>query len=94
MTQQAFPYTTFWDSSGAPLVDGYVLLRLSQDAHSPNGLICGGKDVLISLDAAGVMESVPQVWPNSQLTPSGSSYIYQAYRADGQLAFGPESVTL
>lgn len=94
MAQVAFPYTTFLDPSGAPLSNGYVLISLSQDVQSPNGLLCRGMDTRVQLDSNGVMVAIPQVWQAVSLQPSGTWYLYSAYAADGQLALGPEAIVI
>lgn len=94
MSQQPFPYTTFTDPEGAALSNGYVVITLSQDAQSPNGLICGGMELRVQLNTSGVMSTVPQLWQNSDLNPSGTRYLYSAYTADGELVLGPEPVVM
>lgn len=94
MAQIAFPYTTFIDPSGNALSNGYVIVYVSQDAHSPGGLLCGGMELRVQLDSSGVMSPVPQLWQNSDLQPAGTFYLYAAYAADGQLVLGPEPVTI
>lgn len=94
MSQVAFPLTSFTDSTGAPLVNGSAEIRISNDVQSSTGQICAGMKLVVPLNSSGVMTSVPQVWPNASLSPSGSTYILSAYTSEGELAYGPESITI
>lgn len=94
MSQVSFPYTTFTDPSGNPLADGYVLINVNVDVQSPSGLLCGGMSLRVDLNGSGVMESIPNVWPNSFLLPGDSYYVLRTYSSDGQLASGPDKVTV
>ena len=94
MAQVAFPVTTFTDANDNPLANGYVLIRVSTDVQASSGQLCAGMSVRVELNGSGVMSSVPQVWPNNELSPSGSVYILSAYTADGELVYGPEPVTV
>jgi len=92
MARQAFPYTTFTDPSGNVLSNGYILLELNEDVKSPSGSLCQGMTLRGTLDANGALVSVPQVWPNSQLSPSDSYYILRGFTSDGELVLGPLKV--
>ena len=94
MAQASFPVTTFTDANDNPLANGYALISMSTDVQSSGGQICAGAAERVTLNASGVMSAVPQVWPNNELSPIGSTYILSAYTADGELVYGPEPVTV
>jgi hypothetical protein len=94
MARVAFPITVFYDSSGAPLANGYVKISLTQDAMSPTGQVCGSCSLNVVLDNTGTMASVPQVYPCSQLNPTSVQYVVIAYTASGERASGPDFVTV
>ena len=91
-SRKSFPYTTFTTSTGDPLSGGYILIYLSDDAKAPDGLICRGMTLQVSLDINGVVVYTPQVWPNDVISPSGTYYVVSAYSASGALTLGPEKV--
>jgi hypothetical protein len=97
---------SFQDNEGNPLADGYLLMQLSQDAQAqiggfPSGQICSRIKVKVPLDSNGNVQGTPGdnlgpicVWPNSGLAPTGTTYAVWAYTADGQLAWGPQYLTV
>lgn len=94
MAQVDFPYTTFSDPLGRPLSNGMAVITLNTDVQSPNGQLCAGLEVSVPLDSDGEMTSVPQVWQNASLSPTGSVYILRAYSSAGELVFGPMQITV
>jgi hypothetical protein len=94
MARVAFPITVFYDPSGAPLANGYVKVSLTQDAMSPTGQVCGSCSLNVVLDSTGTMVSVPQVYPCSQLNPATVQYVITAYTSSGEIASGPDFVTV
>jgi len=84
MARVAFPLTTFQDSDGNPVSFGYVLVQLSEDAQTPTPeQIASSRLATISLDVNGAVLGSPMVWPNAELTPSDSVYIYSVYSQVG-----------
>lgn len=85
----------FQDVQGNKLASGYLLMTLSQDASvsSPASQIAAGYTVKILLDANGnVSTTTPQyVWPNDVLSPTNTFYSVNAYTANGELVWGPNS---
>lgn len=94
MARVNFPLTVFQDLDGSALALGSVVIRISQDVMATSGQVCAGMSLTVALDNTGTMVSVPQVWPNAQLTPTGSTYVLEAYRASGQRVLGPMNVTV
>lgn len=84
-----FPLTTFTDSEGSPLSNGYLIIRINTDALSPVGQLCSQLLVRVPLDEDGVIEGTPQFQPNISLMPTGTYYVLRAYTESGQLALGP-----
>jgi len=87
MAQVSFPITTYLDSSGKPLANGYLLINLTFDAAigTTSSQVCAGLKVQVNLDSNGVITGSPVFWQNSSLSPSGSMYVVEAYEANGQL---------
>lgn len=81
----------FQDCEGNPLVNGYLLLRLSQDGTVNDSQICAGVQIKITLDGSGSIVSGQNVWGNDQLLPVNSYYIVTGYNANGQLSWGPNN---
>lgn len=86
----------FQDISGNLLVNGYLLMELSQDAVVPNtpaSQVVSGYTVKISLDSSGNVVSSPAqyVWPNDVLVPNSTFYNVSGYTAEGQLVWGPNA---
>ncbi len=91
-TTNALTGGSFQDSLGDLLVNGYLIMQLSQDAQV-NGTtqITAGSKIRINLNSSGSVSTSPNqsVWPNDVLSPSGTFYIVTAYSANGQLVWGP-----
>lgn len=94
MARTNFPLQTFEDADGTPLSGGHVKIGISSDVYSPDGQICAGMTLTVALDNSGAMTSIPQVWPNASLVPSGSYYVLSVYSAVGLRVSGPTSVTV
>ena len=79
---------SFQDASGQPLSLGHLEWRLSHDSNicvlgGPSGSqIVAGIMVKTYLDMSGNILS-GQLWPNDQLTPSGSYYTVRAFDQNG-----------
>lgn len=85
MARVAFPITTFTDPEGDPLSFGYVILTVSTDAMTPdNEQIAQGLGAVIKLDIDGQVTNNPMVWPNAELNPADTAYIYSVFTAMGQ----------
>jgi hypothetical protein len=95
MAKVAFPITIFTDSEDNALSFGYVFLNVSEDVSTPNSTQIGqGSVVTITLDENGTVEGSPTVWPNAELQPSGSTYVYSVYSAMGQLVADQVTLTV
>lgn len=83
--QGLLPITHFETSEGVPVANGYVLIRLSQDAQVPSlpAQICAGISSRIDLDENGDTEGQSVVWANSALLPSGTFYLVDVFTAQG-----------
>lgn len=84
----------FQDAAGNLLSDGYLLMELSQDGVvNSDEQVAAGIVLKILLDANGNVATSPAqyVWPNDVISPSGTFYTVSAYKADGQLVWGPNS---
>ena len=82
----------FQDTAGNVLVDGYLILQLSQDSTvNTNTMICSGYEIKIPLNSSGSVASSPAyyVWTNDLISPSTTFYTIYAYSANGQLVWGP-----
>lgn len=85
MSRVAFPLSTFEDSDGNPISFGRVLVNLSKDVQTPTPeQIAATFTAVINLDVNGMVLGNPEVWPNSELVPSDSVYIYSVYSELGQ----------
>lgn len=94
MARTDFPNQTFQDLDGSPLVLGYIVIRISNDAMASDGQVCAGMSLTVPLDTVGTVTYIPQVWPNGELTPDDSTYVLEAFRANGQRVLGPLNVTV
>ena len=84
----------FQDSEGNPLANGYLELKLNQDALVTGvGNICSGITITILLDVNGTVISSPAqyVWANDQMLPVNSYYRVTGFTAAGQMAWGPNN---
>lgn len=80
----------FQDAFGNPLASGYLLLTLSHDEQgASSSQVVGGLTVRVPLDNTGNVVPNISVWANDTLTPSGSFYLVQIFKADGKLVSSP-----
>jgi hypothetical protein len=56
--------------------------------------ICAGRVTRIPLDSNGTIIGSPVFWPNDELQPSGTYYVYRVRSAAGQQVVGPSKVVL
>lgn len=63
----------FLRPDGSPAANAKLLLKLSQDASSPNGQI-EASQVTVQLDVNGNIPANTQVWANDELQPAGTFY--------------------
>jgi hypothetical protein len=88
-TRASLPQTTFTDSEGQPLANGYLDIRLSKDAQVPvlNFQLTAGITTRIDLDANGTVTGTGTVllYPNLSLLPADTFYRLQVFSAEGQL---------
>jgi hypothetical protein len=84
----------FQDAEGNVLALGYLIWELSHDENfsaGPSQIVAGLK-LKVSLNSSGSVASSPAVmiYSNDVLTPTGSFYIVQAYKADGTQAWADQ----
>jgi hypothetical protein len=91
-----FPVNQYALANGKPLANGNLLIHLNYDALSPNGQIGARIKNNVVLGDAGQIAALdgPTFWPNSQLKPSNSVYILEAFNADGLRVLGPIPVSV
>lgn len=96
MAQTPFPISAFQLANGTAVSNGRVVINLSKDATATTGPIAAKIKVSVKLDINGEITSTPppQFWPNSELEPEDTYYIYQVYNGDGQPITGPLYVTI
>lgn len=95
MPREAFPIQTFDDAAGNPLSLGYLLIRLSKDARTPDDGQLGAQVVSrVDLDANGAITSGPTFWGNSAMSPADTVYLLSAFTAAGQQVLHDEPVTV
>lgn len=84
MALVAFPISVFQDADGNPVSFGRVLVNLSEDATTPASTQIGAASVaVINLDVNGAVIGSPLVWPNAELNPTDSVYVYSVYSQVG-----------
>lgn len=85
----SLPQTQFTDSEGNPIANGFLSIRINEDAQVPVLLLqlVAGRAVQISLDEDGNItgSGVTFLYPNSELSPDDTVYLVSAFTADGQL---------
>jgi len=89
----------FQDAEGNPLAGGSLKMQLSSDATYNQYYICAGFVFETELDSSGNVLVPCNVWPNNAIIGvwSGQAdtyYMASAFTADGQLAWGPNAVTV
>lgn len=84
MPRVPFTVTTFTTPDGNPLSFGYLIIRLSKDARTPdNGQLGAQITSRVNLDVNGVIAGSPTFWGNSAMIPADTVYILDAYTAQG-----------
>lgn len=86
----------WFDAANNPLANGYLIIQLNQDAAlsgSVNNQIYGGT-IKVTLDAEGNFPNAVTLAPTTSMNPSSSVYVVSAYTAEGQLVWGPNTMTL
>jgi len=75
----------FQNSSGAPLSNGWLTLRLSHDSNVslPASQVVSGVVAKVALDNNGNVAGQFSVWTDDILNPSGSFYTVEAYSSAG-----------
>lgn len=89
MAQGPFPISFFQLANGLAVAGGHVIVNLSKDVTATTGPIAAGLKVSLTLDESGAIIGSPMFWPNRELDPDDSYYIYQVYNIDGQPITGP-----
>jgi hypothetical protein len=85
----SLPQTQFTDSEGQPIANGFLSIRINEDAQVPVLLLqlVAGRAVQIPLDEDGNItgSGVTFLYPNSELSPDDTVYLLSVYSALGQL---------
>lgn len=82
----------FQDAEGNTLAGGHLVMQLSQDAATSDGVqVAAGFVVTIELDNNGDVVNGAAVWPNDVLLPVGTFYNVSAFSAQGALVWGPNA---
>lgn len=89
----------FQDCLGNPVANGRLIMILSQpalDSLSNSIQVCSGEELVYALDASGdiITTDNPLIWANVNLTPSTTYYMARVYTKGGQLAWGPNAITV
>ena|ERR1700735_1087758 len=88
-TRASLPQTKFTDSEGNPISNGFLSIRINEDAQVPVLLLqlVAGRAVQIPLDEDGNItgSGVTFLYPNSELAPDDTVYLVSAFTANGQL---------
>lgn len=95
MSQTNFPIAAFVYANTLPVANGFVVIQTNKDVQIPSvGQISSRIKVTLDLDENGELINDPLFWPNSELNPNDSYYIYSVYTAKGQRIVGPEALTI
>lgn len=88
MAQRQIINGNFQDALGNPLALGYLKWRLNVDGTTgSNEQISAGRVTTVPLDVFGNVDGVVEIWPNDQLTPSGTTYTVKAFTFRGQFVW-------
>jgi hypothetical protein len=71
--------TLFNLPNGQPVANGSVKIHINKDCTSPTGLVGQKIKITVDLDANGVPITGPLFWPNSELTPLDTVYIFEVF---------------
>ncbi len=94
MPQASFPIQTFQNADGSEVANGYLLVRLSNDAASSSGQVSALIKSEMTLGTLGEILNNPQFWENSSLEPSDTVYLLEVYNTNGLRICGPIPVTV
>lgn len=94
MPQASFPIQNFQNSDGSNVVNGYLLIHISNDAASASGQIGAKIKSEVTLGDLGEILDNPQFWENSSLTPNDTVYFLEVYNSDGLRICGPIPVSV
>lgn len=96
MPQMSFPLSTFQHSDTTPITNGYLEVHLNKDCaiQGNAGQVSSRRKVRVQLSLNGTVSTVPQFWPNSELIPNDSVYIFSVYTKEGQRVIGPLAATI
>jgi hypothetical protein len=81
----------FQAPDGTPLANGYLIIRLSTDAMSPQGQLSAGISVTVPLGSDGNVSGFAALWATDLLDAGGNAIFYavSAYSSGGQKCWGP-----
>lgn len=95
MAQVLFPITTFQFASTEPVANGYMIIHLNKDCAitGNGGQVSARIKIRVPLSSGGELAET-FFWPNSELVPSDSVYVYSIHKQNGQRVLGPLSITI
>ena len=81
----------FQGADGRPLAGGYLVIKLSTDAMSPEGQVVAGVGVTVPLGSDGNVSGAFALWATNLLDAGGDSvfYVVTVYSSGGQRVWGP-----
>ena len=94
MAQSPFPIAQFVYANTLPVADGFVVVQLSKDCKSSGGQVASRIKVRLLLNSSGNIINDPLFYPNSELQPNDSVYIYSVYNSDGHRVLGPVTILI
>lgn len=93
MAKVSLPLTNFQNADGTPVALGTLQIRLNING-SVNDTQLQTNTSVINLDVNGNVLGSPTFWPNADILPTGTYYIFSVYSAAGQLVGGPNVLTI
>lgn len=95
MAQSSFPISFFVYANTLPVANGSIVIQTNKDVQIPSiGQISSRIKLRFSLDENGEIVGAPLFYPNAELNPTDSYYIYSIYTDKGQRVIGPEFITI
>lgn len=91
MAQRQVIGGNFQDALGNPLNGGKITFRLTTDAVASGNQVVQGVLVSALLDSSGSISGTVLLWPNDQLSPSGTVYRIKVYTTAGEQAWESEN---
>jgi hypothetical protein len=87
----------FQDASGNPIANGYILVYLNQNgvtSNTPGQQLASGQVIKLTLGSDGNLVAGQKLWPNDGILPAGTTYVATLHAANGQVLWGPNTVSV